>query len=162
MIDKVTALLRELSGVYEQLYDLSQQKQQSIIANDSGRVNEIVKDEWALVNKASDLEKKRNELVELHFGKGDGTQVTLDDVLSKAAAAEKEALKAEAGRLRDILEKQKKINQENQALIDLHLEYVDYMVNTVLKEPQISNIYGNSGTVEESEASNRGIIDNEA
>ncbi len=49
--------------------------------------------------------------------------------------------------LKNLLEKQKQINEENRSLIELHLEYMDYMVNTVLKEPQVSDIYGNSGVV---------------
>jgi len=162
MIDKVTALLRELNEVYGQLYELSQKKQQYIIANDSKAVSDIVKEEWSLVGKASDLEKDRNELVQTHFGKGEGTQVTIEDVLAKAKSPEREKLREAAVELRDLLEKQKKINKENQSLIELHLEYMEYMVNTVLKEPQISNIYGHSGAVEESDITNKGIIDNEA
>lgn len=162
MIEKLIALLRELNNVYKKLYELSQKKQQCIISNDADAVNEIVKEEWTLVSEAGELEAARAELVSLHFGKGDDKPVILDDVIAKAKPAEREALTAEAEQLKDTLEKQKRINHENQSLIDLHLEYMDYMVNVVLKEPQISNIYGNSGVVEEPNTGGRCLIDNEA
>lgn len=162
MIDKLIALMRELNKVYKKLYELSEKKQQSIIGNDADAVNEIVKEEWTLVGEAGELEEARAELVSLHFGKGDDKPVTLDDVIAKAKPAEREALTAEAEQLKETLEKQKRINAENQSLIDLHLEYMDYMVNVVLKEPQISNIYGNSGVVEEPNTGGRSLIDNEA
>lgn len=162
MIDKLIVLLQQLNKVYTKLYELSQKKQQSIIGNDADAVNEIVKEEWTLVSEAGDLEEARKELLSLHFGKGDDKPVTLDDVIAKAKPAEREALEAEAEQLKDTIEKLKRVNNENQSLIDLHLEYMDYMVNVVLKEPQISNIYGNSGVVEEPNTGGRRLIDNEA
>jgi flagellar biosynthesis/type III secretory pathway chaperone len=164
MIDKIMDLLTELKGTYEKIYDLSKQKQESIIAGDAQTVSGIVKQEWALLSDASDLEKQREDIIDSEFAewKKNGRQFTINDLIEVTPREIKGQMKELATEFMGLIEKQKKINKENQSLIELHLEYVDYMVNTVLKEPQISNIYGTSGAVEEADMSSRGIIDNQA
>ncbi|MDL2238558.1 flagellar protein FlgN [Christensenellaceae bacterium OttesenSCG-928-K19] len=163
MIGKVVDLLRQIEGVYKELYALSEKKQERIVANDAEAVSEIVKEEWRILTEAEELETKRGEAVREYLEqKGDAAGSTLQDVLAVASPEEREKLEVVSGELRELLEKQKKINAENRSLIELHLEYLDYMVNTVLKEPQVSDIYGNSGMVADVSTANKGIIDNEA
>lgn len=163
MIGKIVELLRQITGIYRELYDLSVKKQESIIANDAEAVSDIVKEEWKILGKAGDLEKERGELVQAYLSqKGKESSSSLQDLMAVASPPEQKELQSVSTELKELLEKQKKINAENRSLIEMHLEYMDYMVNTVLKEPQVSDIYGNSGTVADISVSNKGIIDNEA
>lgn len=162
MIDQVIVVLHKLCEVYDKLYSLSLKKQEYIVKNDAEGVNEIVKEEWDLLNDVSDLENERSVAVAKCFPPDSRQEATVQNLVSIATPSQKQELEQVSDRLKDILDKLKKTNAENRSLIELHLEYVDYMVNTVLKEPQLSNIYGNSGTVEDGTALNKGIIDNEA
>ncbi len=164
MIDKIMELLTELKEVHEKLYDLSTKKQEAIIASDAERVNGIVKQEWVLLSEAGDLEKAREEIIDSEFAEWqkNGRQFTMQDLIEVTPPDMKPQMKSLAAGFSELVEKQKRINHENQSLINLHLEYMDYVVNTVLKEPQISNIYGTSGAVAESEITNRGIYDSQA
>ena len=85
----------------------------------------------------------------------------VQNVIDAAQGEEKKRLSAAVDRLKALIDMQKKLNAESRALIELQLQYVDFMINTFLKEPQVSNIYGNSGIVEETETEHKGIIDNQ-
>lgn len=161
MVDSIIRLLKELKDVYSRLYELSQKKQRLIVENKAEEVSEIVKQEWELMSEAADLETLRGEEVErLIPGKKSG-KIAFADITALAGDAEKEELKALSSELANLLTEQKKINDQNQSLIELHLEYMDYMINNVLREPQVSNIYGNSGTELDTDTKNKGIIDSE-
>ncbi len=165
MIDKMLETLQKLKDVHRKIYDCSLKKQECIVKNDVPAVGEIVKEEWALLNEATGLESKRSEIaaqIGREQGIADGKAITLQEILGIAGAEQKKQLEDISEELRALIEKQKKINAENQSLIDLQLEYMDFMVNTFLKEPQVSDIYGNSGAVEDPGIKARGIIDSEA
>ncbi|HBU12469.1 MAG TPA: hypothetical protein DEB31_07000 [Clostridiales bacterium] len=162
MVGSIIGLLKQIDGVYREIYALSEKKQEHIIANDAEAVNEIVKEEWKLLAKAGELEDKRISLVQEFLGKGKDSSSSLQDLMAAAPPDKRQELEFVSKDLKNLLEKQKQINEENRSLIELHLEYMDYMVNTVLKEPQVSDIYGNSGVVADANTANKGIIDNEA
>ncbi len=162
MTDTVIGLLVEIKEVYSKIFDLSQQKQQLLIANKAEEISDVLKEEWGLLSEASELENKRVEAAEALFPGKNGEDITIDDIAAIASPEEKKHLLEVSGELYKLLEDQKKLNAENQSLIELHLEYMDYMVNVVLKDPQVSNIYGNSGIVEEPAGGARGVIDSEA
>lgn len=162
MIDLIILKLIQLYEAYLELYELSSEKRTQIISGDATLVQETVKKEWTLLSKLTEYEEEREQLVDQLCKKEDASDLTLDDVLDLSTEDQKKKLEMAAFNLREILKKQQEINAENQSLIELHLEYADYMINIVLKEPQLSNVYGNSGVVAELDPENKGIIDNEA
>lgn len=164
MIDRVIDLLQQMYEKYAEIYSLSEKKKEQITQGDAQAMNETAKEEAAILSRITELEEEREKLVREYFQKnGKLTEVpaTIEDLEELADEQQKQKLRELALQLREMLEKQKQINQENQTLIRLHLEYTNYMVNTFLREPQISNIYGNTGTVDENDP-NESIIDNQA
>lgn len=162
MLEKMLGILYELAGVHRKIYGISLEKKEAVISNDVQRVGEIVKTEWELLSRIGELEEQRlrlaREMVRIEASAGD-SEPTLQEICKHSSPDEAAMLQNVAQELRTLIEEQKKINAENQALIGLHLEYMDYMTNVFLKEPQTSNIYDNSGEVEEEGMTNRGIID---
>ncbi|MGI6152241.1 MAG: flagellar protein FlgN [Christensenellaceae bacterium] len=161
MIIRTIEILEKLRALHEEIYALSEVKREHIIAGDAQALSEDVKKEWELLRQAAELEDQRSRIT-TDFARANGLDeksVTIYDVAQAAGEEQKAQLEKTAGELRDILYKQKQINEENRGLIELHLEYTDFMTNTFLKDPQISNIYGNSGA-EIDPDNGKGIIDN--
>lgn len=155
-------ILHQLSNMHREIYKVSLEKKEAIVQNDVQRVGEIVKTEWEILGQISDMEEKRLSVVRQIMNTGSKEDVhgpTLDDICKMTSPKEAGELESAAEELRLLVDEQKKINAENQALIGLHLDYMNYMTNVFLKEPQTSNIYGNSGEVEDEGLDNRGIID---
>ncbi len=161
MIDKIIALLEELKNLYGELYNMSKLKQKHLIANEAQEVSDIIKEEWSLMSKATDLEDERTAAVKELLGREEEAN-SFEEIMQMAAPQQREQLKMVSAELRETIEEQKKLNAENQSLIELHLEYMEYMINTVLKEPEVSNIYGNSGTLSDRAIDPRSILDSEA
>ena len=46
---------------------------------------------------------------------------------------------------------QQAINVQNKDLLELQMEYMNFMIDNFLREPQINNIYGNNGVLQEEE-----------
>ena len=159
MIKDVIGILHDLADAYREIYKISLEKKEAIVSNNVQHVGEIVKLEWEALGRISDLEEKRLLVVRELVPGEDTADPTIEDVCQYVSPEEAAELEGAAEDLRLLVGKQKKINAENQALIDLHLDYMDYMINVFLKEPQTSNVYGNSGEVEDDSLDNRGIID---
>ena len=147
---EVIDMLRQLTELYGEIYKLAQKKREAVIENEADQVSEIVKDEWKLLGEASTLEEKRIQAVSdaLGVSRSEAEEPgTLAELIERCPDGEKEELVAAVDSLREVLSDLQTLNTEIQSLIDLHLEYTDYMVNMVFKEPQVSNIYGTSGQV---------------
>lgn len=158
-VRKVIDLLTKIYEIHVEICDVSKAKREQIIAGDAEALSETVKQEWALLAKVARIEEERHALTVEICGKEDAT---IYDVAQLANTAQKEELEKITKELRDVLEEQKQLNDENKSLIELHLEYMDFMVNNFAKPPQVSNMYGNSGAAVDDETTNKGIIDNQA
>lgn len=163
MVERLVGALDQLSALYEKMLELSTRKNECIVKSDVQAVGDIVKEEWLLLSEIGKAEEERARVVcEIDAGVVAGTEnITVQNVIDAAQGEEKKRLSAVADRLKALIDMQKKLNAESRALIELQLQYVDFMINTFLKEPQVSNIYGNSGIVEETETEHKGIIDNQ-
>lgn len=164
MVKDVIDNLQSLKNIYQKMFDISLQKKQAIIDGDIQAVSEIVKQEWELLSEISNLEEDRIQIIHkilIENNVDPNESISLLDMEQYAAEGESSVLKETAEELKGLIDAQKKINNENKGLINLHLEYMDYMVNIVLKEPQVSNIYGSSGEIPNDDTENRAIIDNQ-
>jgi hypothetical protein len=162
MIDEIIDLLERLTGLYKKLYDVSLRKKELIVANDAQGVSDLLKEEWNLMSEATDLEDERSAAVSRLLPGGGEEVSSVPALAGMASPGQAERLLAAAALLKELLDKQRLINKENQSLLELHLEYMEHMVNTVLREPEVSNIYGSGGRVEERGIDNRSILDSKA
>lgn len=146
----VIDMLRQMTDLYDQIYGLAQEKRKAVIEDRADDVGEIVKQEWDLLGQASTLEENRIRAVAEALGVSRSEAAepgSLEKLMEQSSGEEKEQLENAAAELRQVVNNLQTLNSEIQDLIDLHLEYTDYMVNMVFKEPQVSNIYGTSGQV---------------
>lgn len=168
MIDTIVDMMRQQTELFRKIYETSEEKKAGIVENDADKVSEAVKREWELLGEASTLEEKRGAAVAEVLGmnrKGGEAAPTLTELEAVCSDDEKAVLESTAKELREVLAAQQELNAEIQSLVDLHLEYTDYMVNMVFAEPQVSSIYGTSGYVVDGDlesGSLHGIIDSEA
>ena len=168
MVDTILDMLKQQTELFRSIYETSKEKKAGIVENDADKVSEAVKREWTLLGEASLLEEKRSAAVAEALGQkravGEAAP-TLSELESVCSEEQKTHLEDAARELREVLAAQKELNEEIQSLVDLHLEYTNYMVNMVFAEPQVSSIYGTSGYVvgDDMESGGlHGIIDSEA
>ena len=162
MIENLVEILHSFIDLYREVLELSVQKKAAIVSNNVERVGESAKAEWELLGRIALIEERRLQIMrEIADEKTieEVKDLRLMDLLKWCSPEEAEAVNDAAEELKKLIAEQKKMNMENQALIGLHLDYTDYMINVFYKEPQTSNIYSNSGEVEEEHFDNRGIID---
>ena len=86
--------------------------------------------------------------------------VTLSLIAEAAEGAEAEMLAGLGRELAETVKRQRRLNAENKSLLELHFQYMDFLVNNFLEEPQLNNIYGSTGELAEELPVNR--IDGEA
>lgn len=167
MIDTILDLMQQLTDIYRQIHGVSLEKKEGIVENEVEKVSEAVKREWSLLGEASLLEEKRSAAVAEALGrdrKPGEAAGTLSDLEAICSEEEKAALERAAKDLREIIRAQQELNADIQNLVDLHVEYTNYMVNMVFQEPQVSTIYGTSGYALEDDRESgglHGIIDSE-
>ncbi len=164
MINKIIELLTEQKKIYSEILELSKEKQQAIIDSDAQKVNEIVKAEWEKLNIATELEKNRVACVKDLIAKQnlDVDNLTLSQIAKQGNEDQQKKLNGLRDDLVAITKEQKEVNEKSKGILDLHFEYMDFMVNNFLKETQLSNIYGNSGDLADTTSNNKGLIDNQA
>lgn len=132
LIVELIDTLKQQNDIYKSLLETASRKKVSIIENNVANLQEIVKEENLLVGKNQRLEKKRLELfsdISMVLGKND---ITLKDFIQtiKGQEGEKELTKLREDML-DILPKLKTINEQNQELLQMSIDYVDFSINLI-------------------------------
>jgi len=159
-IDSVIGLLQEINSAYTEMLTLSEQKHKYIIKADAPGVTLVVGEEWNLLQRISELEESRMAAVsKIKNEWGISGDITLAEIGQRAGANQKKKMEKAGTELRNTMAAQKKLNDENMALLKLHFEYMNFMMSNFLQDYGSSNIYGQSGTVQEACANRTGIID---
>ena len=160
-IETVAEMLEEIKDAYVQMTALSEKKQECIIKGDAQAVSEAVKEEWELLKVIAGLEETRESAVNalrIEWDMLDG-DLTLTEIKSRADGDLAEKIKRTGDELKDVIETQKELNNQNKALLRLHFAYMDFVMENFYTGAQTNNIYGNSGVMQEMAAGNAGIID---
>jgi len=132
LINELINTLEKQKEVYLKLLDTAFEKKQIIIKNNIEELQLITDKENTLIGKALKLDKERMQYFEdiafvLNKDKNKMTLSYLVEIMK--GQSEYEELLNIKNELFDILKKLKKINDQNQDLIDYSLEYVEYSVN---------------------------------
>ncbi len=149
-IETVIALLKQINDAYTEMLALSKTKNQCIIKADAPGVNDVVAEEWKLLQKISELEESRiaaTETLKNEWGVGDG--LTLAQIGQRADADQQKRLEKIGTELKNTMAAQKKLNDENMALLKLHFEYINFMMFNFMQDYGSGDIYGQSGAVQD-------------
>jgi hypothetical protein len=160
-IEEVVGLLIEINSAYVRMTALSEKKRDSIIRGDAQTVGEIAREEWTLLEKIDGLEKKRMEAVRKvleEWNMPDG-EITLAGMKQRAGKDMRERIEQAGDALKKTIAAQKKLNEQNRALLDLHFSYMEFMMDSLTGGDAGGRIYGNSGSIQETDAGSVSILD---
>ena len=132
LIEELITTLKEQSDIYEKILETASKKKVAIIDSNIKSLQEIIAQENTLVGKNLKLDKKRVELfkdMQIVLNKKD---LTLSSIIEnfKGQKEEKELIEIKE-KISNILPKVKIINDQNQELIKMSMDYIDYSINLI-------------------------------
>jgi len=134
LIVNLIDVLKKQSELYDQITQLSTEKKQYLIKNDIGALKEVTAKENVVASKAVRSDKERldimhNICIVLNKNKDDMTLTALADIIKNQPEYEDfaAAIKQAAGSVSAM----KSINEENKALIESSLEFINYNINAI-------------------------------
>lgn len=133
LIKELIETLTEQNNIYQSLLDVASKKKVAIIENKIPNLQDFVKDENVLIGRNQRLDKKRIEIfkdISMVLGKND--ELSLKDIIScmKGQEGEKELIAIREDML-EILPKLKSLNDQNQELLTISMDYVDFSINMI-------------------------------
>ncbi|MBB3110497.1 flagellar biosynthesis/type III secretory pathway chaperone [Paenibacillus phyllosphaerae] len=135
-VGQIVAVLQELIHVHQQLVELGKEKQAVIAARDTNGLSLVTSKEKKCLQTLVDLEQQRSNLVRDYF-KQTGLVVVrkfkLEHLIQAVYSAEEKKMLIETSEtLRRLVDKLKDINDFNQQLIRMQLNYVDHSLDLLV------------------------------
>lgn len=152
-LEKIQQSLEKLCGIYAAILESSREMQAHIVKGDAQAVGEDVQQQRELMGQLSAEEDVRMQAVAMLAAELGLPQESL--ILSRIgelAGEEKGAeLEKKGAELARMAREQQAVNMQNKDLLELQMEYMNFMIDNFLREPQVNNIYGNNGVLQEEE-----------
>lgn len=143
LINELIHCLIEEKSIYNKYLALSGLKQDAVIKCNITGLEKIIEEENMILNEMSLLENKRSVIVS---GISDNKNITVAEI---ACITKDEGLKnrlnSHVTELKEIIEKIKEVNQTNCFMIQCNLNYIDYMLNSVMTEDSTYSCNGTEG-----------------
>ena len=157
LIEELINVLEETTGCYETLLIVANNKKEVIIKGDVPSLQTLTDEEQGVAGRLLRLEKKRQELIEdvcLVTNK-DSKTMTISSLIDLLHGQEKEQrqLREVSGKMIEIVDKVKSVNDTNRMLIQESLDYVSFTMNAIQSAsamPQ-SNAYQKKGNFYDSQ-----------
>lgn len=133
LIKELIDTLEEQANIYQSLLEIASKKKVSIIENNIDALQAFVKDENVLVGRNQRLEKKRIEFFkDISMVLGKNEDISLKEIIDniKGQDGEKELILLREKML-GVLPKLKSINDQNQELLKMSIDYVDFSMNLI-------------------------------
>ena len=153
LLAKIQQSLEKLCQIYAAILASSREMQAHIVKGDAQAVGEDVQQQRELMGQLSVEEDTRMQAVAMLAAEMSMPEESLTlSRISELAGGEKGAGLAKTGaELARMAGEQQAINVQNKDLLELQMEYMNFMIDNFLREPQINNIYGNNGVLQEEE-----------
>lgn len=147
LITELTTVLNDQNAIYESLIDIAGRKKVSIIENDIPLLQKFVSEENTLIGKNQRLDKKRLELFsDIATVLAKPSDITLSDIIDAIKGQEEHKKLAQIkDRMLKILDILKTLNDQNQELIKMSIDYVNFSINVIrgANAPIFYDISGN-------------------
>lgn len=147
LINELEDVLSNQLLIYQELLNTSREKKDIIVKNDIDALREILIIENQLVGKNQKLEKNRIELfydISMVLGKPKNSNLT--QILEGLQGQPEQARISECReKILEIVDELKKINDENQNLLELSASYVEFNINTMSSANTPQTFYDSSG-----------------
>lgn len=148
LITELINTLEEQNNIYELLLDIASKKKVAIIENNVPQLQAFVAEENTIVGKNQRLEKKRIELFnDISIVLSKTKDMTLKELIeSIKGQAEEKILTDIMEKLLNTLPKLKSLNDQNQELLQMSMDHIDFSVNLIRGGAnQIPTYYDSSG-----------------
>jgi flagellar biosynthesis/type III secretory pathway chaperone len=136
------------------------------LKNDTDRLNGIVQEETMILSAVKALEKKRVQILGSLAKRFQipENQITVTEIIDRTVGETRERFIALQKELSALLNTQRDMNDQNQALLNTHLEYTNMMLNLLIgPEDPLNNFYGGDGkTSAQTPRKKAGLIDRQA
>lgn len=144
IIEEVRDVLQQQIPIYDELLEIGIKKKVILVKTDTDALKEYTREENSLVGALQKLEKKRVELYnDICSITGKKAPINLKDII---ATLDGQPIQKELSQVRETLitsmEKLKKINNQNQELLQTSIDYVEFSVN--LLRDSTSQVYYDS------------------
>ncbi len=128
--EQLVMALNKDCEIYEEIYEIAEQKQKVIIDGDIQKLDDITKREQTLIASIMKLEEIRDTLVsqiakEYQLKKID----TLDDIMKYIPLKYQAPVKDVRRKLSDVMKNVKRLNTENGSLIEQSLDIIEFNMN---------------------------------
>ncbi|MCY9528651.1 MULTISPECIES: flagellar protein FlgN [Paenibacillus] len=135
-VQQIIGTLTLLNDLHKQLLDIAEEKKQVIIKNDVEGLSQLMTKESRLLKQVAEVDEDRQQATQqfiLEKGIRSQLNLTVTEIARLVFQAEErvELLRSKEELTRTI-EKLKKVNLQNQQLIQQSLEFVDFSLNMFL------------------------------
>lgn len=133
LIKELIETLTEQNNIYQSLLDVASKKKVAIIENKIPNLQDFVKEENVLIGRNQRLDKKRIEIFkDISMVLGKNEELSLKDIISymKGQEGENELIAIRENML-EVLPKLKSLNDQNQELLTISMDYVDFSINMI-------------------------------
>ncbi|MDN5278241.1 MAG: hypothetical protein PWR01_2206 [Clostridiales bacterium] len=134
VVDQLKAILSEELDIYQKLHRLANEKKKLLLEKFSTEFQGIVSQEEVLVQRLIDLEPERQQCVKQITGREDANLDAAVEVVAESDG--KSDLWMVGSQLRDVVASIKKINDENQRLLEQALELTQYSIKLITRAPK--------------------------
>lgn len=163
-LDAMLEILRQEAQSYQELLQLSRDKNKAIISNDVDTITEIGKSESQLLMRLERTENNRVREIdalarELSLPE---EEITLTYLRQHATPREKIQITALQKALGKIVEELAGLNESNKMLIDTQLSYIGFYLDVATQEGVTTNNYSSNGEMDQKKRTSLGLFDQEA
>jgi flagellar biosynthesis/type III secretory pathway chaperone len=135
MIDQLASVMKEQTERHTELYGLSLEEKDAIIANDIDTLQNLVNLKNMVISQSNRLEKQRVSLVEdiAEVMGHKSKDISLADVIEimKEQPQDQEKLREAGKALREAVDKLQEANEINKSLLETSMEFVEYSLNAL-------------------------------
>nr|WP_175476070.1 flagellar protein FlgN [Evansella caseinilytica] len=165
MTEEFIQIFNEITEVHEAIYAAAVRKQEGIVTGEMSKLEEVLKEESALIQQLRKLENTRQHLVQRYVEeKGLETEnITMEKLLPFFPEAEQEELYDRQQQLLQIIGKLKEQNELNQQLLEDSLSFVTMSLDAFTPQNEFNNYRHPSGKQEDDfEPGGRSLFDTKA
>ena len=160
ILDDLIAILEEQRGHQAALVELSERKTQAITQGDADGLHGIVEEEKAVLGLIKAVERRQSRCVQ-QLAQALGlpeAQVRMSLIIERAEGTRREALMRLREELTELIDKQIKHNDINMKLLQMNLDYVQFMLNTATNQKSGAT-YGQGGSIQNGPVAPRQLLD---
>lgn len=129
-IDELVKILSAMLSTYEDLYELQKRQTAVIIAGDMEKLQEILRQEDAIITSLGELERARSDIVMEIFRRGNWKEeISLTDIAS--LGIRRDELLEIQNRLKSVINDVSQQNSLNGKLVKQALEYIDRSIDAI-------------------------------